>query len=75
MLLDLNRHELYYQFDFTAKYEITEEDSRQQEDWTYYPTLKRSVLMLILSSPVQGQTATLSTTPGLPSRNNFSRGI
>ncbi|EAR2619682.1 hypothetical protein CCP78_004870 [Salmonella enterica subsp. enterica serovar Sandiego] len=40
MLLDLNRHELYYQFDFTAKYEITEEDSRQQEDLDVLPDLK-----------------------------------
>ncbi|MBS9200520.1 hypothetical protein KER63_27540 [Escherichia coli] len=31
-LLDLNRYELYYQFDFTAKYEITDEDTRQAED-------------------------------------------
>ncbi|HHT2831378.1 TPA: phage tail terminator protein [Klebsiella aerogenes] len=32
MLLELNRYELYYQFDFTVKYEITEEDTRQQDD-------------------------------------------
>ncbi|EAA0506899.1 TPA: hypothetical protein ACGTCA_004024, partial [Shigella flexneri] len=38
-LLDLNRYELYYQFDFTAKYEITEEDTRQAEDVNALPDL------------------------------------
>lgn len=32
MLLDLNRFELYYQFDFTRRYEIAENDTRQQDD-------------------------------------------
>ncbi|WP_332829281.1 hypothetical protein [Escherichia coli] len=36
-LLDLNRYELYYQFDFTAKHEITEEDTRQAEDVNALP--------------------------------------
>lgn len=40
MLLDLNRHELYYQFDFTVKYEITETDTRQQDDLDGLPDLK-----------------------------------
>ncbi|MBH2952485.1 hypothetical protein I5Q45_25975, partial [Serratia marcescens] len=31
-VLDLNRAELYYQFDFTVDREITEEDTRQQDD-------------------------------------------
>ncbi|GJH59420.1 hypothetical protein ECZC03_48600 [Escherichia coli] len=38
-LLDLNRYELYYQFDFTAKHEITEEDTRQAEDVNALPDL------------------------------------
>lgn len=36
-LLDMNRYELYYQFDFTAKYEITEDDTRQAEDVNALP--------------------------------------
>lgn len=39
-LLELNRFELYYQFDFTAKYEITEEDTRQQDDLDVLPDLQ-----------------------------------
>lgn len=31
-LLDLNRHELIYQFDFTVETELTEDDTRQQDD-------------------------------------------
>ncbi|HEJ8089453.1 TPA: hypothetical protein SMI57_002498 [Serratia liquefaciens] len=31
-ILELNRAELYYQFDFTVEREITEEDTRQQDD-------------------------------------------
>lgn len=73
MLLDLNRHELYYQSTSRRSMKSPKRTPASRKTWTYYPTLKRSVLMLILSSPVQGQTATLSTTPGLPSRNNFSR--
>ncbi|HHK9553076.1 hypothetical protein MX989_14460 [Enterobacter sichuanensis] len=40
MLLDLNRHELYYQLDFTVKYEITESDTRQQDDLDGLPDLE-----------------------------------
>lgn len=40
MLLELNRYELYYQFDFTVKYEITEEDTRQQDDLDALSELK-----------------------------------
>ena len=32
MLLELNRHELYYQFDFTSLYDIEGDDTRQQAD-------------------------------------------
>lgn len=31
-LLDLNRHELIYQFDFSVISELTEDDTRQQDD-------------------------------------------
>ncbi|MFN0727867.1 hypothetical protein, partial [Escherichia coli] len=31
-LLDLNRHELIYQFDFSVIRELTEDDTRQQDD-------------------------------------------
>ncbi len=31
-LLDLNRHELIYQFDFSIISELTEDDTRQQDD-------------------------------------------
>ncbi len=31
-VLELNRAELYYQFDFTVVREVTEEDTRQQDD-------------------------------------------
>ncbi|HEY3984635.1 phage tail terminator protein [Cedecea sp.] len=40
MLLDMTRCELYYQFDFTVKYEITEEDTRQQDDLNALDDLK-----------------------------------
>ncbi|MCU6668695.1 hypothetical protein M8013_08030 [Enterobacteriaceae bacterium H4N4] len=32
VLLDVNRHELSYQFDFTVVTELTEDDTRQQDD-------------------------------------------
>jgi hypothetical protein len=38
-LLDMNRYELYYQFDFTAKYEITADETRQAEDVNALPDL------------------------------------
>lgn len=31
-LLDVNRHELSYQFDFTVENELTEDDTRQQDE-------------------------------------------
>ncbi|HCN6266935.1 TPA: hypothetical protein N6Z58_004170 [Escherichia coli] len=31
-LLDMNRHELIYQFDFSVISELTEDDTRQQDD-------------------------------------------
>ncbi|MDA8498775.1 phage tail terminator protein [Citrobacter sp. Igbk 17] len=31
-LLDVNRHELIYQFDFVVESELTEDDTRQQDD-------------------------------------------
>lgn len=40
MLLELNRYELYYQFDFTMKYEIDESDTRQQDDLNALDDLK-----------------------------------
>ncbi|OSK12864.1 putative bacteriophage protein [Escherichia coli M056] len=40
MLLDLNRHELIYQFDFSSVRELTEEDTRQQDDLDELEALK-----------------------------------
>lgn len=39
-LLDLNRHELYYQFDFTVRFDIGEADTRQQDDLNALDELK-----------------------------------
>ncbi|MBJ2587885.1 hypothetical protein JF965_22770, partial [Salmonella enterica subsp. enterica serovar Breda] len=39
-LLDLNRHELIYQFDFSVISELTEDDTRQQDDLDGLPDLK-----------------------------------
>lgn len=39
-LLDLNRYELYYQFDFTARFDISEVDTRQQDDLDALDDLK-----------------------------------
>lgn len=40
MLLDLNRHELYYQFDFTVKTEISADDARYIDDINALPELE-----------------------------------
>lgn len=40
MLLEINRYELYYQFDFTVKYEIGEDDTRQNVDLQALDDLK-----------------------------------
>lgn len=39
-LLDLNRYELYYQFDFTVRFDIGEADTRQQDDLDALEELK-----------------------------------
>jgi hypothetical protein len=39
-LLDLNRYELYYQFDFTVRFDIGEADTRQQDDLDALKELK-----------------------------------
>lgn len=60
-LLDLNRYELYYQFDFTAKYEITEEDTRQAEDVNALPDLSLLSIDVDYIDLVLARMVTLST--------------
>ncbi len=67
MLLDLNRHELYYQFDFTAKYEITEEDSRQQEDTDVLPDLKTLSIDVDFIEPGTGADGNIEHHTGITS--------
>ncbi len=63
MLPDLNRHELIYQFDFSVISELTEDDTRQQDDLNSLDELRRWRLMLIISIPVTGLTAISNITP------------
>lgn len=60
-LLDLNRYELYYQFDFTAKHEITEEDTRQAEDVNALPDLSLLSIDVDYIDLVLARMVTLST--------------
>lgn len=54
MLLELNRYELYYQFDFTVKYEISEEDTRQQDDLLQLDELKTLSINIDYIDPGNG---------------------
>lgn len=54
MLLELNRYELYYQFDFTVKYEIDESDTRQQNDLDALADLKTLSIDVDYISPGDG---------------------
>jgi hypothetical protein len=54
MLLELNRHELYYQFDFTVLTEIGEDDTRQADDLDALHDLKTLMIDVDYIDPGDG---------------------
>ncbi|HBP8874078.1 TPA: hypothetical protein L6676_000311 [Escherichia coli] len=54
MLLELNRHELYYQFDFTVMTEIDEENTRQADDLAALDELKTIAIDVDFIDPGNG---------------------
>ncbi|QGU14868.1 hypothetical protein GNG27_09415 [Leclercia sp. 119287] len=53
-LLDVNRHELSYQFDFVVETELTEDDTRQQDDLNALDEFKTLSIDVDFIDPGQG---------------------
>lgn len=53
-LLDLNRHELIYQFDFSVDTELTEDDTRQQDDLNSLDELRTLAIDVDFIDPGEG---------------------
>lgn len=53
-LLDLNRHELIYQFDFSVDTELTEDDTRQQDDLNSTDELRTLAIDVDFIDPGEG---------------------
>ena len=62
-LLDLNRHELIYQFDFSVISELTEDDTRQQDDLNSLDELRTLAIDVDYLDPGNGLTAISNITP------------
>lgn len=62
-LLDLNRHELIYQFDFSVISELTEDDTRQQDDLNSLDELQTLAIDVDYLEPGNGLTAISNITP------------
>jgi len=54
VLLDVNRHELSYQFDFTVNTELSEDDTRQQDELNDLDDFKTLSIDVDLIDPGQG---------------------